>query len=79
MTANRDSRGRFVSADEAAATRLLERAVVRAVDMLRGITEERTPAGRVVYTYVAPDRAAVVAVLATATHAADLLLSEPTS
>lgn len=90
MTATRDDRGRFVSAQEFAANELLKAAVRRAVDMLRAPGQMRaTPVGstyasasmptittttKYVFEWVKPDHAAVATMLAEAGRSAELLL-----
>lgn len=73
----RDARGRFVNADEGAATRLLEAAVRRAVEDLQAIVLTPTRASIGYKSPVVHNE--VVAMLANAATAADLLLSERAS
>jgi hypothetical protein len=80
-----------LKADVTAADRLLKAAVRRAVEMLRAPGRMRevslnrrtwaanptlTNATHLSYEWVKPDPAEIVAMLATATHAADILLAD---
>lgn len=74
MTATRDDRGRFISADEFAANRLLNKAVAQAISEFYSVVFQERSASLTI-GYKSPTvHAAVTTMLAEAGRSAELLL-----